>query len=228
MAPLPTNQKAEAERPHGTKPWVWLWEIELVPFDGTSPASLARITNWHEQITWPAGSAKVWYPYPISQGQILQSTDGSLPGIDVTISNVTRFAMPFLMATRGISGNKASATLINSKAIGDAAQNSEFLTFDLRVADCQASNEVVTLRMSLANFLEVRTPSKRFIAGTCRYHEFGGAQCGYIVNSVAAYHDCNRTPDDCTARGLDEAVRNLPVLHPLRFGGFLGIPTERS
>ncbi|RTL25800.1 MAG: hypothetical protein EKK55_08725 [Rhodocyclaceae bacterium] len=226
--PLPTNQKAEAERPHGTKPWVWFWEIELVRFDGTNPPQVARVTNWHEQVEWPAGSGKIWYPFPIAQTQILQSTDGSLPGLDVTVSNVTRWGMPFLLSTRGLSGNRATCFLINSKAIGDAAQNSEFIQFDLQVAECSASSEAVTLRMTLPNFLELRTPSQRFVSATCRYHEFGSAQCGYIVNAIAAYHDCPRTYAACIARGLDEAVRNLPVLHPLRFGGFLGIPVERA
>lgn len=229
MIVLPNSLKSESEKPHGEAAWIWCWELEAKAWDGVTNPTLFRFTSWHEDLVWPVSdpTAKTWYPFPFAASPIEQSSDGSLPQIDLAIDNSTRMAMRYLHESAGMIGNRATAFLIQASGKDIAYPNHEFLRFDFTITGASANDQVVTLRLELPNLLDRKTPEDRFVAGKCRW-EHGGPECGYRINTVAAFQTCGKRYSDCQAHGVDEAARNIPVLHPMRFGGFLGIPVQRS
>jgi phage-related protein len=99
------------------------------------------------------------------------------------------------------------------------------VTWLFQIAGCSATDEAVQFRLERANFFTRQAPQDRYSAPRCRW-EFGGLECGYVINEVAAFVTCPKTLDACIARGQDHASRGLPVLHPGRFGGFPGIAAQ--
>jgi len=228
---LPQGFKDEGERPRQTSPWIWLYEIQVIPPAVGVQEVLFRFTNFPEQVYWPnavvAPPGKHWYPFPITQTPVEESGEGDLPQIDLSVSNVSREVMPYMHTADGFQGNLVTAYLINYAGKDIAYPAHEFLQFDFEIAGSSANAEAVTFRLELPNFFNRKSPQNRYSASRCRW-KFGGPECAYPVNAAAAFTSCGKTPDDCIARGDDEAARNLPVLHPLRFGAFLGIPQQRN
>lgn len=223
---------SEIERPHGSSPLVWLVELELAQARRTggtvTAATVFRASSYHTDVTWPVASpdAATWYPFPFSFTPIEQNQEGDLPQLDLSVDNCTRVLMPFLHAGAGMEGNRCTINLVPASALATAYPNHVFQTWDMRVAGCFATAEAVTFRLERANFLSRNVPVDRFTAARCRWG-FGSAECGYVINSVAAYTTCPKTLSACIARGNDHAARRLPVIHPRRFGGFPGIPRQR-
>jgi phage-related protein len=134
--------------------------------------------------------------------------------------------MRYMHEGEGLEGNYCKVWLVSESGLLLTHPNHEYQLWEFQVAGAYASNEAVTFRLERANFFSRTTPQDRFVAGRCRW-EFGGRECGYVVNSAALYTTCPKTLAGCVARGADHANRGLPVLHPRRFGGFPGIPRQR-
>lgn len=222
----PTTFYPDMEAAHGAA-WVWLWEFTVRRATATVPAAVVRLARWHQEVLYPAGpSALTWSPFPFAHSEIVQSTDGSLPSVELTIDNTQRLVLPYLLGAGGVAGNEARALLLPQShigVVGRVAMEWPFVVQEVIVSDTAA-----VFRMGSPNWLDVRTPTQRYTAGSCRWEEFGGEECGYIRNVVAAVERCDRTLTTCRLVGADEAARGLPVLHPKRFGGFPGIPVQRS
>lgn len=227
--PIPPQMAAQAERPHQDQQWIWCWEIEAEPWLGATAPVLFRLTSWQQELVWPVGLSptQTWYPFPFTMSEIAEDGDGALPQVDLSLDNATRVMMALLHSNHGFEGNRATLYLLNAASKGIAYPNHEFLMWTFRVASAAASDEAVTLRLEMPSFFERKSPQDRYVAARCRW-QFGGQECGYIANAVAAYTTCDKTIAACILRGDDEVARNLPRLHPARFGGFPGIPTERA
>lgn len=227
---LPTTLKAASERPHARAPWVWLVDLEVEKRTKTLPAVVLRFTSAAQNVTWPPDPTEgvTFYPLAFEMTDIEQTQEGDLPSVDLAIDNTARTLMRYLHAGRGFEGNRATVYLTHQEALTTPAYpNHQFVRFDFAVASAVATEATVTMRLEQPNFFQIRVPSARFVARRCRW-EFGGPECGYPITTAAAYTSCAKTIDDCIQRGMDEAFRNLPVLHPRRFGGFPGIPTQRG
>lgn len=229
---LPDSFQTEIERPQGSKGLIWLLELELSkPYRSgmtVVPQVLMRACTYHTEVAWPASSPamETWQPYNFSFTAIEQSQEGDLPQLDVSVDNTSRTLMPFLHAGNGCEGNAARLFLVAENGLEIAYPDHEYQVWDLTVAGAVANDEAVTFRLERANFFNRMSPQDRFIASRCRF-EYGSSECGYVINDVAAFPACPKTIEACDARGRDERVRGLPVLHPRRFGGFPGIPRQR-
>lgn len=169
-----------------------------------------------------------FYPFPFSMSEIEQSQDGDLPSLDLAIDNTARTLMVALHEAGGCVNNRATLTLTHSTQIASPAYPSQSaLVFDFRITQASASDGTVQLRLESPSYFQQTLPTSRYIAKRCRWG-FGSPDCGYIITQFAGFTTCGKTIDDCVARGLDEAARGLLVLHPKRFGGFPGIPTQRT
>lgn len=225
---LPDSFVDQIEKPHGDSQWIWLAEIELSrPFQSgmtTVPSTVMRVCTYHEQLTWPVSSplSERWDPYPFTFTPIEQSGEGDLPQIDLSVDNSARLLMRFLHAGDGLEGNYCRLWLLNEAGLSIAYPNHEAQRWDLQIAGATANDEAVSFRLERANFFERTSPQDRFNAGSCRFR-FGGPECGYVINAIAAYSTCPKSLDACRLRGLDHLARGLPVLHPRRFGGFPGL-----
>jgi len=223
---LPTEFEGLIEQPHADSPYVWLWELVLdAPL--TNPPSAptwARLTSYDEDVSWPPGEgAKTWYSMSLEHSEIEQSGEGNLPSLSLLIDNTGRWLMPYL-ETFDLDGNRATLFLINQKYVGSAQA---FIKWEFEIAGASANRSQVELKLADPNNLERRLPEDRYNAVRCRWTEFGGPECGYIINSAAAHASCDRTLAACVERGEDELARGLPVIHPKRFGGFAAIPVQR-
>lgn len=222
----------DIERPRGDHALVWLVELQLVrPYlSGLTvvPSFLFRLTSHHEIVNWPASSplSEQWHPFNFSFSPIEQTTEGDLPQIELSVDNTTRTLMRYLHDGDGMEGNYCTVFGVMENGLGIAYPNHEFARWDFQVAGAQASGDAVSFRLERANFFDRLVPQDRFTAGHCRW-EFGGRECGYVINAVAAFTDCPRTVLACVERGQDHASRGLPVLHPARFGGTPGVPKQR-
>jgi len=227
---LPTTIKAASERPHGRTPWVWLVDLEVEKRTKTLPAVVLRFTSAPEPVVWPPDATEgvTFYPLAFDMSEIEQTQEGDLPTLDIAIDNTARTLMRYLHGGRGFEGNRATVYLTHQDALlAPVYPNHEQIKFEFVVASAVASESTVTIRLEHPNFFQIRVPGSRFVARRCRW-EFGGPECGYPVTTAAAFTTCGKTIDDCIQRGQDEAFRNLPVLHPRRFGGFPGIPAQRG
>lgn len=229
---LPASFAAEIERPWGAQPTLWLVEIEIAPpVSGPTPvpALLFRICNRTEQLTWPVGDpiGVVWHPFPFAFSKIEQTQEGDLPQIELAVDNTQRTLMRYLHDGGGLEGNSCRIYLVPANSLAIAYPNHEYELWTTRIALATARDDQVQFRLEHRNFFHVTTPGERYSAHRCRW-EFGNPdECGYVVNEVAAFQSCPRTPEACEERGEDHRARGLPVLHPRRFGAFPGIPRQR-
>jgi len=226
---LPASFKAEIERPHGTNPLLWFWQVELARASEGFPQIIFRITNHYQSVAWPVGSpgSETWYPFPFTFTPIEQNQEGDLPQVDLSLDNSARLLMRYLHAGDALEGNKVVLYLVPANGLAIAYPNHEYQQHEFQIAGCSATEEAVTFRLERANFFNRSAPQDRYSAPRCRW-EFGSLDgCGYIISAAAAFTSCPKTVDACTARGADELARGLPVLHPARFGGFPGIPRQR-
>lgn len=210
----PETWRASSQRIRGTSPYLWGIVLQL-HLDATLNLAVA-LTN--QPASWTAGGV-TFYPFPLSLEPIRTDRDGSLPTLQVTLSNRPRMLAPYFESPgcpAGIVGSTLRVYLTND---GD---KSEVWTWDFEVAEAVLSNDSVTLTCEVPNFLQVPVPQERFV-DTCRHHAFGGSACGYVINAFSGYSSCPRTYAACVLRGIDMQNRGLPKLQPTRFGGFLGV-----
>jgi hypothetical protein len=231
---LPASFKTEIERPQGRVPIILMAEVELVRAADGFPPVLLRACNWHQSFAWrdptnPAGSSgDTWYPLNIAHSPIQQDQDGRIQQVDVTVDNTARTVMRYLHNGDGCEGNHLWLYRVPASALAIAYPNEEFEKFELRLASIEASDQAVSFHCEQRNFLEWQAPQDVFVGSGCRWaKEFGGVNCGYVINEVAAFTTCPGTIPACTDRGDDERVRGLPVLHPARFGAFPGISNRQ-
>lgn len=229
---LPPSLRDPGEAPHARTDWIWLLELEVQKRTKVLPPVVFRITTYPQLVSWPpSGSSPPtlsWYPYPFDATAIEEDQEGNLPAIDITLDNTFRTLMRYLHAGQGMEGNAAELRLINVAGLsGPLFPDQEERVWTFVIASAIASDQSITFRLEKPNMFQRRVPGERFSARRCRWR-FGSDECGYPINAVAAFTTCAKTIPDCEARGDDEVVRRLPRLHPRRFGGFPGIPTQRG
>lgn len=220
---LPTGWQQQIQKIHQSAPWVWAWNFQLQK--NAVVNTRAYLVAYHSPMTL---FGLTFYPYPMKMSAITESGEGDLPQMQVQLSNTTRSLAHYFETVpedEGIVGSIARAWLVN---VSDETRVS---TFEFEVAGATLTDEAITLRMEMPNFFKRRVPQDRFNQQRCR-HRFGTgtaerpSPCQYIVNASSGFTDCGKTFDECVARGDDEASRGLTRLHPMRFGGFLGIPRQ--
>ena len=228
------SEFSDGETAHAADPWVWLIEIQLQkPYRADPstivPSVLMRVSSYHSYFSWPPADpvVKWWDPFNFTFTPIEQTGDGDLPQMDLTIDNTARSLMRYLHAGDGLEGNYCKVYLVPLSAINIAYPNHVYQMWEFDISGALANDEAVTFRLEKANFFTKRTPQDRFIAARCRWN-FGGDECGYVINAAAAYSTCAKTVTACALRGDDHVARGLIRLHPRRFGGFPGIPKQRS
>jgi len=226
---IPDSHRGEAEKAHGENEWIWLYEIEA-QVDALSPPVVFRLTSAQEDFVWPASKVpqQTWYPYAIAHSQFERDSEGGLPQVQLTVSNATRLMMDLMHQTDGFVGRKVKIWLLQRASRDEGTSTEEHsMSWQFQIASSSANAEAATFRLELPNFFLRKSPQQRFQAERCGF-VFGGNKCGYIISAAAAYTTCGKSVEDCIARGQDHAARNLPVLHPARFGAFPGVPIQRG
>lgn len=229
------NAFDDAELPNGSEDYLWLVELTLQKSNrtGTDPAAFTapivmRVCSNSTPITWPASNpiTQTWSPFAFAISPIETNSEGDLPVLQLQVDNTGRTLMSTLHNGVGLEGNPVTIYLVPRNALSIAYPNHEFQQWDFQIGNITADSERVTLRLERINFFAKTAPQDRFIARRCRW-QFGSEQCGYVINSNAAYTTCEKTVAACKLRGEDHLARGLPVVHPARYGGFPGIPKQQ-
>lgn len=236
---LPPTIQTQAEAPQPAKPFAWLLSLTVSRGSAGVPPVILRITDWHTSLQWPrpdpawsapeqAAWAAAWtfWPLPFRFSPFEQNQEGDLPASELAIDNTTRVLMRYLHAGRGLEGNPCTIYMVAQDGLTLAMPNHERREWKLQVQSVHATSEAVVLRIASPNWFDARKPAERYVPNRCRWR-FGSSECGYVINSVAAFTTCNKTVPDCTERGEDHRVRGLPVVHPANFGGHLGLQRAR-
>lgn len=224
---LPASLKTEIERPQGGQGTLWLLELTLDRGSETTPPVIARLCDGNAVLQWPLGDpdTTTWYPFPFTFSPVEQTNEGDLTQVQLTVDNSTRMLMRWLHAGNGFEGNRAKLILVPRAALSIAYPAHEFESIDLEVMGAGANDEAVTLRLGSPNWFNLSSPSERHLP-VCK-HEYGGPECGYVLNAFAAFPTCPKLIDPCAERGLDMVARGLPDILPGNFGGKIGLSRQR-
>ena len=201
-------------------PFIWLYELET---SEVTPRRY-RITNFEQRVGFDANSAGerlIYEPAPVVHGDIQQNTEGSLPTITVTVANTGPILGTAFDDADGFVGQPFRIILVSAYELDNPEAA---LIQDGEVTACSISRDSITLSVSAFNLYQQEFPPFVFARRRCRY-SFGTGACGYRTDAVgAAFTDCAKTIEACTARGADETSRGLVAQHPSRFGAFPGVP----
>ena len=227
---LPASFKANIEKAHATNDRLWLLELELDRGAvGVAPIGVRLCDGFHQitcQLSDAAGPI-TWEPFPFVFSEVEQNQEGDLTQIELQIDNSMRSLMQYLHNGEGLEGNKANLYLVYRNGLSIAYPNHEYQALRLRVMSASATSETIALRLGLPNFFQVMSPPDRYVPSKCRW-EFGGPQCGYLVNEFAGYTSCPKTVAACVARGADLVARGLWPILPGNYGGKPGITRFRA
>jgi len=207
-------------------PWIWLYELE-VP---SSPSKTRyRITNYERAVkfgTNTAGSPLVYSPFPVTHGSLTQTRRGDLPTMRVTVQNATRELGLTVDQYDGMIGSRAVVRIVNLEALEEPTAQ---IRWDSEVKRVSVRAEMTTFELSAFNIYRSKFPRWRYLSQHCNFR-YGGPECGYIPvagagNTVGTGFDfCPKQYSSCVERGEDEDARGVDVRHPMRYGGFRGMP----
>lgn len=214
----PSTYIAAKNELHSTAPWVWLLNIDR---DGTNGFHLC---GYDRQLT--VGGV-VHYPYPILFGTRSADSEGGLPELSVTVSNVDSQIAGYLEAGE-IINRSCRVRLVNTGALTTPQSVGVYI-----VLDASVTLEAATFRLGVHAVLDAQFPAVRIFRGRCPY-EYGGRECAYdttLSNASGAVGfdptTCDFTlegSNGCRAHGLNERAHGIPELHPMRYGGFPSTP----
>ena len=114
----------EAAKLSNPEPWIWLFEIQ-VP---TDPVTMYRMTLHDEPVEYgedPDGNPLTFLPAPIAHQGVPESSDGSLPKLNITLQDTLGIAAATVDQHGGLRGQPVWIHVIQKSqlALGDAAQS---------------------------------------------------------------------------------------------------------
>lgn len=214
-----------------TSPWIWMLEVEITDADEI-PVGAVRVCNNPTALTWDSfgdGTAQTYSPLAFSVGTLEADSEGTLRSISVSASNATRDIQAVFEHYDGLAGEKARVFLVNADELDSVVP---YWEAEGEVITSGADDQTATLQIGQVVLEDRRFPNQRVTRRVCRHWtngDYGGTLCGYDVTRSGALQTCDGSYDGgngCTKHGEEEADAGVAVLHPLRFGGFLGVPRK--
>jgi hypothetical protein len=188
-----------------------------------APGLVASIANNEAVIVGPT---ETWYPFPFNFSPIEQNQEGDLPQLELSIDNTARFLSEHMHAGNGMEGNPATLFLVPTAALPLVYPNHQYQRWDLQVAGAVMGDEAIAIRLEMPNFFTSTSPTDCYVPSRCRW-QYGGGQCGYVLNAFAAFATCPKTIQACIDRGADLVARGLPAVLPANYGGHPGVSVQR-
>lgn len=182
-----------------SSPWLLLLKIAY-------PTETPIYLVWNtENITW---DGQTWTAANFTLGDVEESSDGSIPGVNLTVWDLTRSITQHLDDYDGGVGATVYIYILHSSTLTDSPAAAELeLEFSIISVSIDSMNRI-TFSLGAENPTRYRCPPERYLKGHCRYKEFGGDLCKYSGIETA----CNRTFTQCQSYS-NEA----------NFGGFPGV-----
>ncbi|SDU26573.1 DUF1833 family protein [Desulfobacula phenolica] len=163
-----------------------------------------RVCLNNETISW---NSYTWYPALFSISGIKETKDAEIPSVTLTFVDITRQIIPHIETYDGGVGSQVVIRVVDSKYLEETVPK---ISLAMEIIGCSISHSgQVTINLGAENLLDRRCPKERYLKNHCRYKEFGGSRCGYVITGSET---CDRTFAACKALG-----------NQARFGGFPGV-----
>lgn len=230
MIVLPAALRETVRKIGAGKPYAWLFAIAADEDYATETGTAFYLTTYDQPISFanllplPVAS-RTYQPMSLQVGTVSVNTDVGSPSLQVACSNAFG-EVSFRMDTgKGFMGCACAYVVVNVDQLADGA----IMSGEGRVRGVALNGTTASFTVELYGLASLTVPQNIFIVDRCRYL-YGDESCGFpldLVNggSHPTYLKCSKTFAECKARGLFESTTlNRPKRHPMRFGGFLGLP----
>jgi lambda family phage minor tail protein L len=188
----------EKNKLHSDSAWIILLDIVIPGIP--EPVQICRNS---ENITW---NGSKYTAFPFELGDVTEDNKGSLPSIELKVSNVARSMQYYL--EKGGGGVKSTVILrvVNSKHLDVTNPEVEEL---FMVTSMKVDAKWVTFKLGVGYPSGARRPLRRLLKNFCPF-KYKGIECGCMSSLTT----CNHNLADCRVRGNSK-----------RFGGEPGIPS---
>jgi phage-related protein len=206
MRTLPAPLLAQLRTSETDEPWLILFEIEI---DGTD---YYRLVKYTQPVTW---CGKTFNPFPVELGEFRTDADGTLPSVQVTVSNITREVELEMDEHDGLADKNVAIYIVHKDFLDDPRMASVYRG---KIGSASYDNRAAVFQLVFPGLMNAPHPPWRYSRTRCRW-VYKSVECGYLGTLAT----CTKTLADCVVHGDDDEANSRPVLHPLRFGGQPGI-----
>lgn len=208
MKDLPDNIQIAKNGTEITTPWISLLTITINdnPF---------RICDDNEEVTFQGNT---YTPFPFQISTIKQTTDGKIPSLSISVSNVKKVLLPYIEAADGLINSKVELIVVNT---GHLTEDYAELTMEFTIMGADVSDEWVNFTLGAPSPMRQRFPRDRYIAYSCPWTfnsptvrtsgTNAGVECAYQGTDTS----CKKTYADCQSKENEG-----------RFGGYFGLSED--
>ena len=173
--------------------------VTMGMFEVTIPGAidLVRITDNNDAVAWRGYQ---WQSLPFEWDEIIESSKGEIPRLDVRFGNATRVLETYVQAydlytkINGFSPITVAIYLVNSNNLASPDPEVEY-NFDLK--DMRSGPQWLTFTLGAASPYNQRFPLDRIMKNHGRVRKFKDAACGYVGSETT----CDRTLAQCRLYG---------------------------
>jgi hypothetical protein len=216
---LPLTAVIEKNKLDSSDPLVWLYEVRTKD----DPPKMIRLTT---ESTLVSFKGNAYYPAPITNQGIEQTSEADIGGVDVLIGNASLEVAEILEASDGLIGQQVRITLIPKGLLGDPTAA---ISHEADIVGMSMSGGGIRLRLGARNAYQSGFPPFRYTRRRCRWL-FGSVECGVNLDTSDGFSlsECpGYTLQACREVGDAEVAAGRDRLHPERFGGYPAIPKTR-
>ena len=237
MIVLPPALRETVHKVGAGKPYAWLFSIAADEDYANEAGTAFYLTSYDQGVTYanlfdlPVAD-RTYQPIGLRVSTITVDTSANTPALNVAVSNVFREASFRMETGKGFLACETRFVVVNVDQLADGA----ILGGQGRTRGAVVNGTTANFSIELYGLTSLTVPRQVFIVDRCRYL-YGDEQCGFPLDLVtgshpAEYLKCNKTYSDCFERGQFESRStghpsgglDRPRKHPMRFGGFLGLP----
>lgn len=195
---IPAEIITEKNKLSNTSPWLILLDVEL-----TDTITLRLTSNISEVIF----ATNTYTPFPMAIQHVSESIDGSIPEINISVSNADRVIQGYIEALNGAVDCEVVMYIVHQ---GNLASDFSDLERHFKILSAVCTNEWVTFTLGLVSPTFMRFPLFRTMGSHCNWL-FKSVECAYTGGTVS----CDHTLKTC------QLLNNS-----IRFGGFPGLNTS--
>jgi len=194
---IPAEIITEKNKISNTSPWSVLLDIVL-----TTEITL-RLTSSMSEVVF---QTYTYTPFPMAIQHVSESIDGSIPEINISVSNADRVVQGYIEALSGAVDCVVTMYIVHQ---GNLA--SDFSDFErhFKILSTVCTNEWVTFALGLVSPTFLRFPLFRTMGNHCNWL-FKGVECSY----GGGVTECDHTLKTCQSLSNSQ-----------HFGGFPGLNT---
>lgn len=212
-------------------PFIFLVELQ----DNQDPPRRYRVTNFDKRVHWrqdSLGEPLVYYPAPMTVGDLEESSEGDLPTVEIVIASTGSLSVLDMDSGAGFAGNDIRIVVLSTL---DLDSGEAIIDQTARVISTLVTHEGMRFTVAGSDLFQAQFPQFIYSRFSCKW-AFGSAQCGYDVSQAGAgFQKCGIDTGGvevarpfsllaCFAVGDDEDSLGVTRSHPDRFGGEPGIP----